>query len=387
VNALVVFPITMHNYSFSAPVCWMFSSNKSKVNGVYGFELSEKLVLEYDFFIIEINWFIQLYEFSMIVEFIKKMNKNAKILFGGLYASLKYEEIFRRLDVDFFILGDNEGPISDILNDMPFNKVPNLIGRNIRNPVSYKFQECDFKNMEFDLEWFPSYFKYVSKNSDYYMEDKNYERLYDYNDQYNLPMIITSKGGCTIMHNGCENCMGSKHSELRNIYHRDPIKMDNQTLISLIKKIEKKYKKATLFFSSENHYNFSNEFFDINMSIEIDSVIATDEIISILHAFPECKLNIGIYREGVSGSEIRKDYKKLLEAEDEKHKFGFFVYNKDVNLVDIPESRRLYSEDTFPKWSYWNFYQNYDVALRFSKFFYSKVSPMRKFGEKIKMYK
>ncbi|HEY9062657.1 MAG TPA: hypothetical protein VIO64_19485 [Pseudobacteroides sp.] len=378
-NALVVFPITMHNYSFSAPACWLYSKNKDKVKGIYGFELTKELVTEYDFFIIELNWFIQLYEFFLIVNYIKKTNSNAKILFGGLYSALKYQELFVRADVDYYIQGDNEGPIDQLLNDYPIDKIPNLVGRTFSNPIDYVFTEGDYKNLEFDLDWFPSYLKYVSKDASYYMEDKNYDRLYEYNDQYNLPMIITSKGGCMIKHSGCENCMGSKHDVLHKIYNRPPIKMDNEALIGLLKKIEKKFKKASMLVISENNYDFTDQYFDIDMSIEIDSNMSVDSIIKMLHSFPRCIMNVGIYEEGVSGTTIRKDYKHLLEAEDENHKISFFVYNKDTDLIDIPDNRRLYSEDTFPKWAYWDFYQDFDSALRFSKLFYSKVSKQRKF--------
>lgn len=379
-KALVVFPITMHNYSFSAPSSWLFTKNKDKVRGVYGFELTENLVKEYDFFIIELNWFIQLHEFFIIVSFIKKVNSNAKILFGGLYSALKFEDIFKRADVDYFIQGDNEVPMDYFLNDYPVEKIPNFVGRAFINEVTYVFKEEDFKNLEFDLDWFPSYFQYVSKDSSYYMEDKNYERLYDYNDQYNLPMIITSKGGCMIRHSGCENCMGSKHEVLHKIYNRPPIKMDNESLILLLKKIEKKFKKASMLVMSENNYDFSNQFFDIDMSIEVDANMQVDAIINMLHSFPRCIMNVGIYEEGVSGTTIRKDYKRLLDAEDEKHKVSFFVYGKDADLIDIPDNRRLYSEDTFPKWAYWDFYQDFDSALRFSKYFYTKVNKERKFS-------
>ncbi|BCJ94834.1 hypothetical protein acsn021_24030 [Anaerocolumna cellulosilytica] len=383
-KALVVYPITMHNYSFSAPSCWLFSKNKEKIKGIYSFELNEEYVKEYDFFIVELNWFIQLYEFFLIVDYIKEKNKNASILFGGLYSALKYEEIFKRSDVDYYIQGDNELPIDYLLNDVHIKKIPNLVSRTFRNSVTYKFTEDDFKNLEFNLDWFPSYLKYVSRTSDYYMEDKNYLRLYEYNDQYNLPMIITSKGGCTTRHQGCNNCMGSKHNELYNIYHRPPVKMSNDTLMHLLGKIENNFEKASMLIMSEENYDFTGQFYDIDMSVEIDSNMSTDAMIKVLHAFPKCILNVGIYEEGVSGSTIRKDYKQLLKAEDENHRVNYFVYIKDTNIIDIPENRRLYSEDTFPKWAYWDYYNNFDSALRFSRLFYQKVNKNMRFNCKNK---
>jgi hypothetical protein len=379
-KALVVVPITMHNHSFSAPIGWLFSKNKEKVKGVYGFELTDNLIAEYDFFIVELNWFIELYEFSLIVGYIKRINPHARILFGGLYSALNYRDIFARFSVDYYIQGDNEEPMDRILNDEAVENVPNTVGRDFTNRITYRFTEDDFKNLEFDLDWFPSYFRYVDNRADYYMEDEKYGRLYEYNDQYNLPMLITFKGGCSVLHKGCDMCMGSKLDVLENIYGRPSIHMDNDTLLTLIKKIERKYSKASLFMGSNNRYDFRNLHFDIDMSIEIDANMPTDTIIDILHAFPRCTMNVGAYEEGISGSTIRRDYGKLLDAEDKMHRVSFFVYDKDMSLVDMPENRRLYSEDTFPKWAHWNFYSNYDMAFRFSRLFYSKVKKERRLG-------
>lgn len=380
-KALVVFPITMHNYSFSAPACWLFSSNKDKVRGIYGFELTEELAQEYDFFIVELNWFIELYEFGLITEYIKKINPNSKILMGGLFAALKYEEIFKRYKVDYYIQGDNEEPINMILNDVAIREVPNVIGRDFINPITYTFKEEDFEHLDFNLDWFPSYFKYVSKTSSYYMEDENYERLYEYNNQYNLPMIITAKGGCSTRHAGCQNCMGCKTAELKKIYNRAPITMSNDVVIKLLHQLESKFERATLMILSGDHYDLSNEYFDLDMSVEIDSNMSIDQMVGILRAFPKCILNVGIYEEGVSGHNIRNDYKKLLDNEDENHKVQLFVYKEDVDIVDIPKERLLYSEDTFPKWAFWDYYQDFDMALRFSRLFYRKVGQGRRFEE------
>ena len=134
-KCLIIIPTTMHNYSFSAPLTWMFSKHTDKVTGIYGFELTEELVKSYDFFIIELNWFIELFEFQLLTEYIKKNNKNAKILFGGLYAALKYKEIFPRCDVDYFIQGDNELPIEMLLQDENPAAIPNLVGKNFENQI------------------------------------------------------------------------------------------------------------------------------------------------------------------------------------------------------------------------------------------------------------
>src|SRR5512142_968099 len=108
---LVIVPTLMLDCSFSAPLAWMFAGCPEEVRGVYGFELTPELVRSHERFIVELSWFIELHEFSLIVEFIRAHNPAAKILFGGMYAGIVPPEIFRRTPVDYFIRGDNELPI------------------------------------------------------------------------------------------------------------------------------------------------------------------------------------------------------------------------------------------------------------------------------------
>lgn len=110
-NTLVIIPSLPHKFSFSAPLAWLFSDHIDHVRGIYGYMLNEQLAKEYTSFIVELNWFIELYEFELIVAFIKKHNPDSKILFGGLYSQLKYKELFERNNVDYFIKGDSELPL------------------------------------------------------------------------------------------------------------------------------------------------------------------------------------------------------------------------------------------------------------------------------------
>lgn len=104
-QTLVIIPSLMCKFSFSAPLAWLFSDNIDKVKGIYGFQLNTTIVKQYKSFIVELNWFVELYEFALIVEFIKKHNPDSVIMFGGLYSQIKYKEIFQRYPVDYFIKG------------------------------------------------------------------------------------------------------------------------------------------------------------------------------------------------------------------------------------------------------------------------------------------
>jgi hypothetical protein len=377
-NALVIIPITMHNYSFSAPLAWLFSKHKDKVKGVFAFELTENLIDEYDLFIVELNWFIQLYEFTLVVNAIKRVKPNAGILFGGLYSAIKYEELFKRLPVDYCIQGDNELPIDLLLRGCPEKEVPNLVTKNGKNKDTYIFQQCDFDNFIIDIDWIPSYLKYSQNPEIYYREDDHYERLML--TLYSLPMVITTKGGCPSKHHGCDYCMGSKESVLFEIYRRPPVSMTNSQMHRIIDNIQKKYRQASLFFLTDNNYDFSGYYYDLEVSMEIDAKMSCDTIKGIVQAFPKCIANISVYEEGVFGSTPRKDIEGLLEIEDANHRINFLGDGNDPVFKQIPKERKLFPDDTFPKWAYWDFYNNYDSALRFSKrIFYHNVNVSRKF--------
>jgi len=74
----------MCKFSFSAPLAWLFSDNIDKVKGIYSSGLNTTIVKQYKSFIVELNWFVELHEFTLIVEFIKKHNPDSVIMFGGL---------------------------------------------------------------------------------------------------------------------------------------------------------------------------------------------------------------------------------------------------------------------------------------------------------------
>jgi len=99
-ETLVVIPssVIWPRYSFSAPVAWLFSKHCDNTRGIYGFELNDNLIKQYRQFVVELNWFDELEEFGLVVNKIKKINKDSKILIGGLYAALKRKEIFDRYD-------------------------------------------------------------------------------------------------------------------------------------------------------------------------------------------------------------------------------------------------------------------------------------------------
>jgi hypothetical protein len=357
-KTLVIIPTLLLDCSFSAPLAWMFAKHADRVKGVYGFELTRDMVLEHEQFIVELNWFVELHEFGLIVDFIRRNNRSAKILFGGMYAGIRHREIFQRYDVDHFILGDNELPIGLFVESVAPREIPNCVGRDFANPISYAFTEDQYGDLDFDLSWFPSYFKYRRPG-----------------DQFLLPHIITTKGGCNAVHDGCDYCMGSKHDVLRGLYNRPPITMTNDNLMRLLDRAQRKFNEASLYLTRAAAYDFSGKRFELDMTIEVDSQTSIDQIASLCRAFRKVFLLVSAYEEGISGSALDQSlFKRVLELEDADHRIRFYVFKKDAKMSGIPNDHIMYSEFAFPKAADWSFYVNLDHAIEFSRRFYDSCN-------------
>jgi hypothetical protein len=392
-KTLVIIPSLQHKYTFSAPLAWLFGNHVEYVDGTYSFSLDKDLVKKYDQFIVELNWFIELYEFQLITKFIKKHNPNSSILFGGQYSQLKYKEIFEHAPVDYFIRGDAEVPIQHFVEGEDPRKIPNMIGRDFENPQSYIFQQEDYPNLEFNLDWFPDFEKrwpdFPAPGADVEPDFSMMPLLPKYwerpgrklpprlqwrvpprGGRYHLPMLITARGSCPVSHDGCEYCMGSKTELGRSIYKRPPVILDNETCILLLKKIEKKFEQVSIYINTPFSYDFSHERFDLDATIEIDSKSTAEDASKILHAFRSTRLHTALYEEGLVGSEIRKNIEKYDTIEDESHKVYFFASPEDAANHQIPPHRRLYSELLFPAWAHWSFYNDRKNALARSRSWY-----------------
>jgi hypothetical protein len=188
--------------------------------------------------------------------------------------------------------------------------------------------------------------------------------------RYHLPMLITSRGGCPAAHDGCDYCLGSKTDMLYAIYKRPPLIMDNDTLIHLLKKMEKKFDKASIYINSECIYDLTGHHFDLEVTIEIDSCSTIDDARKIVPAFRKTALHAALYQEGVAGSAVRTDIDAYKEIEDQDHKVYFFAFPEDAQASRIPNERRLYAEFTLPPWTDWNFYNERTNALTRSRTWY-----------------
>lgn len=392
-KTLVVIPSLHHKYTFSAPLAWLFSGHVDRVHGTYGFALDEAMVKRFDRFIVELNWFIELYEFRLITAFIRKHKPHAPILFGGLYAQLKYREVLQTSAATCFIKGDAEGPIQAFVEGADPRTIPNMVGRDFDNPQTFVFQQKDYAALEFNLDWFPDYHKrwreFPAEGEDVDMDFSRLPLLPQYwtkpgsrlsprqqwrvpskGGRYHLPMLITSRGSCLAAHEGCTYCMGAKNLS-QALYKRPPLVLDNPTCIALLKKIEKRFDQVSLYVNSPCTYDFSGHSFNLDATIEIDSRSTVQDAGRMLKAFRSAKLHTAVYQEGLIGRELRTNIGEYASIEDDRHKVYFFALPQDAAKQEIPPERRLYSEVVLPPWTHWDYYNDSKKALAKSRSWYN----------------
>lgn len=392
-ETLVIIPSLMHKYSFSAPLAWLFAHDIDRVRGIYSAHLNKVWVQKYDQFIVELNWFIELYEFGLIVRFIKTHNPNARILFGGLYSQLKYKKIFKEHPVDYFIKGDAEIPIREYLNGTRPEEIPNMIGRHFENRHTYHFSADQFENLEFSLDWIPEYEEgWMSFPEPGNFEDMSFEHLPKYpqywenpkkklplslrwrvaprGGRYHLPMLFTGRGGCPAAHSGCDYCMGSKHHVMQSIYDRPPVIMTNDHLIHLLEKIEKKFMRMSLYVNTNCQYDLSGYQFDLDATVEIDCASTAREAERLTSGFKKANVHVALFEEGITGKKARASVDDYLALEDENHRLHFFATSDDIKRLNIPEESRLYTEFVFPFWTDWNYYNDDRKAFTKSRQWY-----------------
>ncbi len=342
--------------------------------------------------ILEINWFIELYEFGQIVNFIRKHNKNCQILFGGLYAQISYKRIFKEMDVDYFIKGFSEKPMQMFLDGDEPCSIPNMVGRDFENEVTYTFKLDDYKNTQYNLDWFPDYFKYWSlfpePDLDMDMDFSNMPLYPPYHypkkmkdpakafrvpprgGRYHLPMLITSRGHCSSVHEGCESCMGSKTKVLKEVYNSDCVVMDNDTLKQELHKISEKFEFGSLYINSKCNYDLTGEHFPIELTVEFDCEVSPIQLSKIIHSFRKVNVHLVLYKKGHQlghNDKIHRQVKDFLAMENDHCKIYFFAFKRDADRAGLPQKNRMYADFIFPKWAAWEFYTNYQNAYKFSK--------------------
>lgn len=364
-KSLIIIPISkiLYRYGFSAPLGYMFTNHLSFVHGVFSTELTTSLVSEYNYFIVELNWVTEFWEFKLIVDFIKKVNPKNRILFGGLFAQLHYRKIFQSTDVDYFIRGDNELPLQLFLQGESLNSIPNFVTRKLTKDITYFFPSSELALIDYSIDWFPSYNELLSqaKNNKPIINRYNNMTTEIYKDQctrdelfYSFPIIISTKK-CTVAHKGCNYCMGSRSFDFQGI-----ASYDDNMLKTILSKIEKKkgaiYQSISLYILNDIlEYDFTGTSFSLEVFIEYDGPMSgpkrIEKLKKLLHAFQAGICRIPASSIGLHEKSRDLNYKELIkEVETEQHnlKYLFYESEKETSKIkDIPDRNKEFTLDNF----------------------------------------
>lgn len=358
-TALVIIPLSksiQYMFGMSAPLAWLFAGRAARVRGVYGHELTEADIRAHGTFVIELCWFTALYEVGLLATHIKQLNPRAEILIGGLYSQLAYREILDAYPVDYVIRGDNELPLAMFLDGADPRTIPNFVGRDFERPIEYRFAAPDYLGLDFDLSWFPQYRELTAR---FPTTD---------NQQYRLPMIITSRGGCAVPHKGCDYCMGARRKVMSRLYGRPVITMANDHLIHLVRRAER-FGELCIYVTSACDYDLTGVRCDAKVFIEIDGPVDVDRLRRLMFSFRRAELMIPVHSEGIMGGELIANARELVALSDADHVVKLVAYADEVDALGaLPAGAVVYVLDTFlPDWAHFDVYSKWDQALAVAK--------------------
>lgn len=148
-----------------------------------------------------------------IFELARKLNKNVKIIIGGVHSTIMYVQLLKEFEIDYVVLGEGEETIVELLNTLDQGKdISSVKG------IAYKANEVIVKNQDrelntkLDLLPFPKHELFVSSKR-------------------KMACILTSRG-CPFKCSFC--CV---HSISRQVYRTRSV----DSVVEEIKHIKKKF--------------------------------------------------------------------------------------------------------------------------------------------------
>jgi radical SAM superfamily enzyme YgiQ (UPF0313 family) len=140
------------------------------------------------------------YKTALEISIIAK-NKGATVFLGGPYASIMAEEILGNQSyIDCIVIGDGEKPIKMILDNMPYDIIPNLAYRKNGSIVKNRIEKTNLSEMAIP--------DYCNLPLDKYFS--NHRERYGHFKPFNSSLAIYSMKGCEWRdktNGGCVFCM------------------------------------------------------------------------------------------------------------------------------------------------------------------------------------
>ncbi len=105
-----------------------------------------------------------------------------------------------------------------------------------------------------------------------------------------------------------------------------------------------------------------------------------------MSAFSSSKIHLTLYESGHHGKTIIENVNEFMDLENDKHKIYFFSFKEDAATANIPYEKRLYSEFVFPKWTFWEYYSDFDRAYKYSKRFFFITRQFHLYPQPVRLF-
>ncbi len=134
---------------------------EERVVGRFEQELTDDQIRAARVVLFDIHWYLTLPAALRLAERVKRVNPGAKIVAGGLTASIFSRQIARGSAIDYVVRGDAERPlpalVSALVDGRDGSDVPNVVHRDFETPRSYSLTREDMDESDYNgVDFFPT---------------------------------------------------------------------------------------------------------------------------------------------------------------------------------------------------------------------------------------
>ncbi|WP_066495014.1 B12-binding domain-containing radical SAM protein [Abyssisolibacter fermentans] len=217
----------------------------------------------FEYFLIEIHWFVHLEQAFKNIDLIKKIYPSSKIIVGGLTASLFCKEIINsNNNIDFIIKGDSEEPLLDLLKKL--DKGKDIY--DVKNLIYKKDDKIIIYNSEYILE----NFKNISYGDITFMKNYKYLLYYPFPNASCKRSSYWLVNGRGCIYN-CKTCDGAKEICNKYLGRSRLVKRSSEDVLEDIRNISKRFEVENInlthdicSFGKDYYTKFLTEFSKIN---------------------------------------------------------------------------------------------------------------------------
>lgn len=120
-------------------------------------DISAKMVL------IDIHWYVHMKNALDVAKICKRVLPNAKVVVGGMTATIFSQQLIKLDCIDYVIMGDSEQPFSLLADHLLGDRrvrIPNLVSKDRVNPVKYCCKDMDHYDY-LDMSFMEDYHSYM----------------------------------------------------------------------------------------------------------------------------------------------------------------------------------------------------------------------------------